>query len=1327
MRKFYRMYAALMLPCIAFGAFGQSPAGVCQKPPTDARPALSAGIEGINAMLQPKRFADSYGAALPKKQKIAARTSAVKTGFLYEDFSDVGNDGALPQGWTTTATPGTEDCWHAGTLQLNGKPVEGAYDYKYAYILGNHDADAKAHDAWMFSPNVYLEAGKEYQIEFYFMMLPAGDIKEKLSIAIGQGANAEAMTTVLETLEEENDHWDWKGYSFTPTESGYYNIGFHSESPARSNGTLIENVMISDGNCPFFYGEGVIDFGTVDLESKYAEKIYDFYNSGFGDLEVSLVSASPELTVTGLPVTLPAYEYGSFNVALNLTSDDPEYKGTVVIATNDPILGDHVEIPVIATVKSNRVTDFVFEDFEKGGPQGWELSKIAVNTALSGVPGHNGSSRVFYTETWNCQLPENELGVGFTTHYVRMGESPKFSFYYNLANVDEKDNVLAATPAEDVRMSVQVTDDGGRNWTEVYKLEPGTATEHVPNLDWSFLSIDLPQYAGKTCRFRVLFNNAGEAVSYRVLVDDVSIGTQPSTDLRAISVTGPTVTTKGTKATYTGTVQNLGTEPANGFSVDLYDQYTGLPLATTTESKTIDSGAFETFSFDWTPANAGTYKLVITTSCDGDTDYDNDLSSAWWVDVVDNSNSPITINHDEQLASQAYPVNFNACESATQCIYYANEIGINSGDITSLTYTAMMQTDYFSSPFEVYVCETNLEDFTSEEMIDPSRFTKVFDGSIYFQPGMTQFTIPFSQAYHYKGGNLVVMTHMKSDEFIYNKYFIVHRQIGKMRSIQKSSLNKDRKLEEMKTYVDDVFPEIVINMVKAESGKLSGTVTDGNAPVAGVKVMIDGTMRNVETADDGTWEIPEIALGSYKVSFSKHGFQSKTEDINVASPDETRLNTVMARLPKRTLEGTVRNAASHEAVPGVTVTLEGYDNFSTLTDENGHYIINGICGNVGDNYSIRLYSPFYDAHVASVDVDNVSTFDVNLNESRIEAFHVKGTLADDIVMLSWDKPIPEFRYDNGVFHEAVGFDTGGEQAIVGAAFRQRTRIKEVRWYLSNEHGPEIHSGYNVFIFGLNSEGEPDPKNILYTARDVDYVEKGWCSHTLSHPIEADGYMVAISCNGFLSIGVSEPDEQHPFEEGQNYYAGDSYLFHISPMSTYRNSHFMIRAYGDYLEAGDDPEISRPEVNYEVYRFAEGDNNNADAWTLIGSTASTVMTDKNFGDLDKGDYRYAVKVVYKSGVSEPAFSEIISKDTNGVETIGASTDTRIVPNPCPSYFRITNAEYYVGLQIVDLEGKLMLNTSVTDESIDVSDFAKGIYLVLLTDADGKVTTLKLIKN
>lgn len=172
---------------------------------------------------------------------------------------------------------------------------------------------------------------------------------------------------------------------------------------------------------------------------------------------------------------------------------------------------------------------------------------------------------------------------------------------------------------------------------------------------------------------------------------------------------------------------------------------------------------------------------------------------------------------------------------------------------------------------------------------------------------------------------------------------------------------------------------------------------------------------------------------------------------------------------------------------------------------------------------------------------------------------------------------------------------------------------------------------------------------------------------------------------------------------------------------------MIRAYGDYFEAGDDPEISRPEVNYEVYRFAEGDNGNADAWTLIGSTASTVMTDKNFGDLDKGDYRYAVKVVYKSGVSEPAFSEIISKDTNGVETIGASTDTRIVPNPCPSYFRITNAEEYVGLQIVDLEGKLMLNTSVTDESIDVSDFAKGIYLVLLTDADGKVTTLKLIKN
>lgn len=129
-------------------------------------------------------------------------------GFLYESFESV-PDGSqeLPEGWTATCTPGLpSDTWHAGTLGRDGTPMNGVSGYKYAYILGNRESDA-AHDAWLFSPGMQMEAGTTYKIEFFAMMPPVtgSDQMEKLQVCIGTQANATAMTQELDIIENNND------------------------------------------------------------------------------------------------------------------------------------------------------------------------------------------------------------------------------------------------------------------------------------------------------------------------------------------------------------------------------------------------------------------------------------------------------------------------------------------------------------------------------------------------------------------------------------------------------------------------------------------------------------------------------------------------------------------------------------------------------------------------------------------------------------------------------------------------------------------------------------------------------------------------------------------------------------------------------------------------------------------------------------------------------------------------------------------------------------------------------------------------------------------
>lgn len=1320
--KSFRHCSTIMVSCALFAMPALGHGMIKKHTALSSPPIHQSGIEGKTGILAPAEHNQQH------PFKVAAKTQVQKKGFFYEDFSDNTEGNGLPEGWTTTQTPGVEgDTWYAGTLQLGGDPMSGVTDYQYAYILGNRSENAKAHDAWMFSPGVYLEQGTTYQIEFYSIMLPAGEINEKLNVAIGKSPSKEGMNQVLEEIEVANDYWRWYVYEFTPGESANYYLGFNSLSPAGSNGTTIDNVMISDGNQPFFYGDGWADLGEIDNVGKHGEGYYYFCNTGEGPLTVSLVDADPAVTVKGLPVTLDKYDECFLNVSVDLNDETETFEGTFVITTNDPVLPDNIEIPVVAKVISGRVTGYILEDFETTGPDGWLFTKGAVNTSLKGATGHNGSARFFYTESWYTMLDECLDGVGFTTHYVEMGEQPQFSFWYQLADLGNNDVVIGPTPGSDVIMTIEATCDGGRNWETVYAMQPGTDTEHVASLDYAKLTVNLPTYANKTCRFRVRFNNSTYGDSYRILVDDVTIGTPSAIDLKSNVLIGPTTLSVGNEYAFTAKIQNLGSEPIDDYIVKLVDAYDGAVIGLG-QAEELASGEAKDIEILWTPYAERSYGLTLVLEKEGDANIDNNTSSTWWIDVLSDESSEIAVNHGKLYQSMAYPVNFNAYHSRAQFMYYANELNINKGALSSLEFASVMETDYLSSSFDVFIGETNRNDFSDGEMIDPSQLTKVFSGKVHFQPGTNRFIIPFRNKYNYNGGNLVIMTEMHSDEFIYNKFFLVHEDkrddMEVARSLQKSSLDKNGDLSRQTTYINCVFPEVVFHMEKADHGSVTGTVKCDDNPIENVSVSIENTKLDTRSSSNGDWNFAELAEGTYTLNFNCHGYYSKSETVVVEKDKNTVVDVALQKLPVFTLTGTVKNSTTSAAIPGVTISLDGYDSYYAITDSNGAFVINDVTGGTSDVYKASVYSPFYQRKNITLVIDELQNLDIDLDETLAPARNLKAIESNEIVMLSWEKPLPEFRHDSGEFDEPVGFEGGWEETIAANVFRRHSRIKEVRWYLHNENGSHVHSNFNVMIFGLK-DGEPNKNDLLYIARNVDYVEKGWCSHVLSTPLDVDGYMVAISCDGFLSIGVDVPDEEYPFEEGQSYYAGDSYKFRISPMSTYRNAHFMIRAYGDCLEAGSDPDVARPEVEYEVCRFEE-DEAESD-WTILESTSATTYVDATFSNVDKGNWQYAVRAIYPSGKSEACLSQTIVKESSGVESIISDEAISIYPNPCTTSFRINNSSEIESLNIVDLNGRNVLFSDNTNDSVDVSKLSSGIYLILLHHRNGAITTLRLVKK
>ncbi|MDR7381196.1 MSCRAMM family protein [Promicromonospora iranensis] len=146
-------------------------------------------------------------------------------------------------------------------------------------------------------------------------------------------------------------------------------------------------------------------------------------------------------------------------------------------------------------------------------------------------------------------------------------------------------------------------------------------------------------------------------------------------------------------------------------------------------------------------------------------------------------------------------------------------------------------------------------------------------------------------------------------------------------------------------------------VVQAPSA-VSGTVTAGGEPVAGIVVTLDGPDGPVTTttAADGTYTFDGVLPGDHTVSIEvPDGHVTDgpvTQDVTVGGDDITGIDFALARLGR--IAGTVTDDAG-DPVPGATVTVEGPDGPVELTaDEEGAYFAGDL---PAGEYTITLTVP----------------------------------------------------------------------------------------------------------------------------------------------------------------------------------------------------------------------------------------------------------------------------------------------------------------------------------------------------------------------------------
>ncbi len=170
---------------------------------------------------------------------------------------------------------------------------------------------------------------------------------------------------------------------------------------------------------------------------------------------------------------------------------------------------------------------------------------------------------------------------------------------------------------------------------------------------------------------------------------------------------------------------------------------------------------------------------------------------------------------------------------------------------------------------------------------------------------------------------------------------------------------------------------------------LEGTVTDSlcNRPLDGVTVEITGTTVMESTTSTGVFKTGYYVPGTYNVTFSKAGFNSKTVTVTLDTGVVTNVQLKMYSPSTVSLQGTTKESSTSSSIRSVMIDILSQADTLQLTSSNAGTF--SMCGNFGQYSAVHAAKWGYqEICLDSVEITSTSSqLDLSLPRGYKDDFH----------------------------------------------------------------------------------------------------------------------------------------------------------------------------------------------------------------------------------------------------------------------------------------------------------------------------------------------------
>jgi hypothetical protein len=1241
-----------------------------------------------------------------------------------EDFETT-TGSSLPPGWTstivfqtTTATNWVSIASTTGTPQA--APNGGNRKARFFGSINGHKARLS-------TPSLDLSVATAPLLSFWhaqrYLSYPYN--QDTLRVVYRTSAGGE-----WKLLKEFKDSLDWtETILLLPEQSADYSIGFEGTYRGGS-GIHLDNVRVFESSpTPQFYGSNQLNFSTLfsNLPQLITREL-SITNTGSQPLIISqspktdAVISIPNLTIAPGQTDFLQVTISPFGLPLG------NYSGNLVLETNDPD-NSEVTIGVTATISEVFISDFIFEDWEVFIVDRWW--GVGGNTAYrfertTGI-GFNNSAGI---RTKGLNATNNVALI--QSPYIRMGTDPKISFQYRIA---QDNNGTIVAPVGSFTGELHISKDFGANWdTTLLNLD-------VSTVDWKRTPIfDASEYADEICLIKIEFKYVNPSGGIRIWLDNIVIGTDLAKNLTAVSISGSNMPEVGTAEPYKVVVQNNGTatQTATDYNVVLMRD-DGIVIQTL-PGQDISYLEIKEFEFSWIPTATGPSHLYAVVEYTNPL-YDGDTTNRLAVNVQPANLVPVELGNGSDLLR--LPYNFLFRRSVTQTLYYPHEILTNGGLINALTYSSNLTSPTIGNTetiIQIWIGETDKKDL-SDGWVTPSTLTKVFDGAIRFSEGnKVTVNIPLDAPYPYNGGTLVVYSYKQhpNDYFGQNHFYGVSEQnTARSRTFQTDVDNinlNNPPTTGIQANVIDGLPNTIFRMNFEGMGSISGVVTDGTTPVPNVKVQVVGTNLFVMTDATGAYSFPHLLPNGYEIEVSKHGyFTQTTNEITLQTDGVVTKNITIVPIPQHIVSGKVITNYSDAGLANVKVTLSGYDNYSTTTDDNGEYSISGVF----EGFTYNMVASIYGFHTynSTVEVENNTTRDITLSEMAFAVYNPSVAKDGDNVLISWTAPgyqEAKYVFDDGSFEDLWSINSYfvaslGNKFVVGEA----GILTSIDLY--GRHNPNVEAMGSTRTVTIDIYDEN--RNFVGRSDTFRIPKDAWLNIALNDIPYSGTFYAMVHWNfqygstNFLGFDTDGPNAKKQLD----------WLLHNGSWEVLHEAYptrpagvFGIRANAQTKGAIPTPvtynatsksETINPPTSLEgylIYRFTEGSDESE--WDEIATVTNLQYTDTDWPTLSEGTYQWAVVAKYANdNLSFAMLTNTLTKTATSIVEMQGDESIRVFPNPVQTEFVVMGYEVRgtenPRLEIFDMNGKRVhvkhlepRTSNLEPFTINISHLPNGIYIL-----------------